>query len=310
MSHIVSYNGGVEIPYITHQACKIGSLAAKYLLTCGDYLVKGNTSKGLFLENVTGNLIFLSNESFAGPYTVNSPTDAQASLKNCDAGVTIARWADGHLIFDFCKMRIAINMDCVWLPNGYKKTRADKVDTSGVTGWALAHTEHESLLYKTAQLLEHNPLRKLVDRMDLDEGLQRLHEALRIKNRKDFLKNAYYFVGRGSGLTPSGDDLLCGICLAITRYRSNWMFTEDYAVWMDEIHQIMKQRTTSLSQALFSATMQGLADERLIRSIDALMNNQHVEEVIQPVSTWGSSSGFDTLAGAMLAIHSLELITG
>jgi hypothetical protein len=297
----------VKIPYQTIQASHIGSLAAEYLKENGDYLVKGNTSKGVFLENSKGNLIFLSYEASKGPYTINIPPTVQEALAACEPGLSIFHWMEGNLNFDFCGLRIAINLTNVWLPEAYAQNSTKSPDTLAIVGWALAHSKQETLLYKTARIIKYSP-HNLTSMLELDGKLLQLQSSLQMMNRKEFLDAAYFWIGRGAGLTPSGDDLLTGISLAISRYRKFWKGVDEYSKWMDAIYPVMVKKTTKLAQALFAASLQGWADERLIASFDAIMDNLPLEEVIQPVSTWGSSSGFDTLAGALLVMHSLDYI--
>jgi hypothetical protein len=112
-------------------------------------------------------------------------------------------------------------------------------------------------------------------------------------------------VGLGPGLTPSGDDLLCGLIAGLAIFRERGMLwksgsaevalgaaCEEAAVW----------RTTSLSRTLLHYARCGVAAEPLLdvlwslgaararggRGVDALLRIGH-------------SSGSDMLSGALLA---------
>jgi len=306
LSYFVSYNEKVKIPMNTFRATHIGSLAAEILRKNGDFYVKGNTSKGLFLENPEGDLLFLSYETSKGPYSVNIPAKCQEFLTCIEPGASSIQWTDAYLIFDILDMRIAINTQHKWTPEPYSKCSEKPADTSKVVCWAIEYTEPASLLHQTARIIQNVGSMKTINGQQSEGRLRKMKESLRSMNKASFLEAAVYFVGRGSGLTPSGDDILTGISLALYRYHDAWRTPEDYYGWMVEVLQLMKERTTRLSQALFSASMKGLADERLISSLDALMNNKSIKEIVQPVSTWGSSSGFDSLAGALLLIECLD----
>jgi hypothetical protein len=112
-------------------------------------------------------------------------------------------------------------------------------------------------------------------------------------------------LGYGRGLTPSGDDLLLGLLLALAR----WGDILAPALDIETINRLATsqacQRTTRLSASLIACAAQGQADERLVAALDGLMcGGTPAETLISAIAKWGSYSGLDALAGMLLAIAS------
>ncbi len=132
----------------------------------------------------------------------------------------------------------------------------------------------------------------------LHDKIRDIHRSISTTNKPQFIKSASKVVGLGSGLTPSGDDFLTGMSLTVARYSHIINKLKEYSTWFEPLSPLINAKTTILSSALFSASLQGSADERLIQAFDAIVRGNMVEEEIIPsISSWGSSSGFDALAG-------------
>ncbi len=82
------------------------------------------------------------------------------------------------------------------------------------------------------------------------------------------------FLGLGAGLTPSGDDLILGLILALARCGPSLGAPVDPAALAAEINPIAARRTTALSASLLAAAANGQADERLILALDSLAYGQ------------------------------------
>lgn len=111
-------------------------------------------------------------------------------------------------------------------------------------------------------------------------------------------------LGYGRGLTPSGDDLLTGLLLALNRWTQ-------YQYSRDQLHEINTRlvniaytQTTSLSANLIAAAAQGQADERLVTALDALLTAAlPPTEIAHRLLSYGSSSGIDALLGMALVLQ-------
>jgi hypothetical protein len=135
-----------------------------------------------------------------------------------------------------------------------------------------------------------------------------LHAALRRRDWTAALPLAVELLGLGSGLTPSGDDLLIGLLLGLQRLSTA---ESDGATPLlafgEALAAAARRRTTSLSASLLACAAQGQADERLVAALDGMTGG-----ALQPgacaglLLDWGSSSGCDALVGMALAILTLE----
>lgn len=103
---------------------------------------------------------------------------------------------------------------------------------------------------------------------------------------KEFLK---HWVGRGLGLTPSGDDFLVGLGFVLKVLSQN---SQQYFELLDD----MKRSTTFMSEYMFNCAVDGLFVEplnRLCRTNDAQEMEKYLEELVQI----GHSSGQDMFMG-------------
>ncbi|MBA4419697.1 MAG: hypothetical protein C0391_00955 [Anaerolinea sp.] len=296
--------GSVEQGISIIQANGIGSLAAETLTHTHRYSVRGNTSKGLFIEGLGETLIFLSYERFCGPFTVNLPNDAAGLMADIQPGEVIIGTDSCALAIDSIQLRIATSGIHPWIPAPYIKKVTNKVianNTTRLAQWAGDNIPTNSLLSITSALLTGNVNTEMSNKFM--RYLKDLESAIRSKDQDNFLLSASLLVGLGNGLTPSGDDLLTGINLAVNRYSRLFPRLSFYLPWMRELEQVIRTRTTMISSALFQAAFQGFADERLIDAFDEMMSDDmHLDRVIGPLSAWGSSSGFDSLAGILLIL--------
>ncbi len=107
--------------------------------------------------------------------------------------------------------------------------------------------------------------------------------------------------GLGPGLTPSGDDFLAGVMLALwLRYRR----PVPALAW---IYEAAAHRTTRLSRAFLRAARDGHADARWHALLAALSGASRtaLEAAAHAVLDFGATSGLDMLAGFVLTLETL-----
>lgn len=110
-------------------------------------------------------------------------------------------------------------------------------------------------------------------------------------------------LGLGRGLTPTGDDILLGLLLALNRWRPLLAHGLDIGWLNRSILAQAYQRTTTISANLIECAARGQADERLVAALDGIMTGSPgPDETARLLSTWGSASGFDALCGMALGI--------
>jgi Protein of unknown function (DUF2877) len=138
----------------------------------------------------------------------------------------------------------------------------------------------------SARLSWRDPARLLTERLRAGDGLSSAVAAL---------------VGAGPGLTPSGDDVLCGVLLGL-RVHGPASAALVPALWREV--QPRLTATTSLSAALLAEAAQGYAVPPVVRLTEALVGGDEaqVAAAVPAVLTIGHSSGADLLGGLVGAL--------
>jgi hypothetical protein len=111
------------------------------------------------------------------------------------------------------------------------------------------------------------------------------------------------FLGLGSGLTPSGDDLVIGFLLACNRWREQLCPGLEMAALNTALVARAAHLTSTLSANLIACAARGQADERLALALDGLLTGKPgAPACAAALAAWGNSSGLDALAGMAIAL--------
>jgi hypothetical protein len=104
---------------------------------------------------------------------------------------------------------------------------------------------------------------------------------------------AVQLAGLGAGLTPSGDDFLCGVMLWA------WLSLPTPYPFCRTLARIAASRTTALSGAFLRAAAEGQCDARWHRLLQVLASGMEegLEDAARAIMAHGATSGADTLAG-------------
>jgi hypothetical protein len=131
-----------------------------------------------------------------------------------------------------------------------------------------------------------DPARLLTERLRAGDGLSGAVAAM---------------VGAGSGLTPSGDDVLCGVMLAL-RLHGPASAALVPALWREV--QPRLSATTSLSAMLLTEAAQGYAVQPVVRLAQALVGGDEAQiaAAVPAVLAIGHTSGADLLGGLVGAL--------
>lgn len=119
-----------------------------------------------------------------------------------------------------------------------------------------------------------------------------------------FFTAAQQLIGLGPGLTPSGDDMLSGICAAARFYPPYARIIETTIQKMD-----FSSHTTKLSSKLLELTLEGYYAESLIILLTSLVHDDlpaFIDGCHIMLST-GSYTGTDCLLGFYYALWSLKV---
>ncbi|MEK7786367.1 MAG: DUF2877 domain-containing protein, partial [Chloroflexota bacterium] len=107
--------------------------------------------------------------------------------------------------------------------------------------------------------------------------------------------------------TPSGDDVVAGLLLALDRWRPVLWPGGDLGRLNALVVEAAYKATTTLSANLIECAAQGESDERLVTALDSIVTGQPAASECAPLLLgWGNSSGADALVGMTLALTALS----
>jgi len=114
-----------------------------------------------------------------------------------------------------------------------------------------------------------------------------------------------YWIGRGAGLTPSGDDILTGLCAAFAALE------QDCARWTEKLASYLKQygskRTTAVSVAYLTYAAKHEFHSHLIQLMESLLqpDQQQISAALEEMKKMGHTSGTDTLIGVFAGMSTV-----
>lgn len=140
--------------------------------------------------------------------------------------------------------------------------------------------------------------------LETEGQAQEAFEVLRTlpnRSEQEIKENVKFLIGRGKGLTPSGDDILGGF----TMMRKAFLENDAFELILKEA--IQKRSTTDISKAYYEGIITGFISSLFGTLIEALENTNEVEvqELIRLIGKYGHTSGYDTLFGMYLGLQSL-----
>jgi len=113
------------------------------------------------------------------------------------------------------------------------------------------------------------------------------------------------YLGLGEGLTPSGDDFICGFLLAIHFWQGSLSPDLDLHSISQKIEASAWEKTNTLSANLIKCATLGSSDERIINCLQWLNGKESsLPVVLEGLFSYGNSSGADVLAGILTFIQS------
>jgi hypothetical protein len=264
----------------------------------------GNTSRGLFLRLASGWVVFLSPDAYSGPLTLNyrgDPDDFKFLRINSPARV----YPD-HIFFLESKIAVHTAQASIWqappLPEDILPTSQRLNQMALVARQMLARggSSDFGLLIpailgdEVASKTQDNPVFPLVER---------LQRSLWGGKLTAIVEDLQAILGMGAGLTPSGDDVVMGCLLALTRWGHALSPGLEIKAPAQDVVQGAYRKTTTLSANLIECASQGQANERLVLALDGMMSgNPDASTCAGYLAGWGNTSGLDALAGMALAL--------
>lgn len=267
----------------------IGVLAREVLAQPGSLTIRGQTSKGIFMNHSIGQIVFLSREAFRGPYSLTLPNERELpELVDPLNLLPNGSIRDGNsIVINFAGADVYRPEPFQW------DGTLSRPDFDTVCELARLAQAAQPLAGLCAQLQGSQP-HMAVD----DERWNTVWSAV-LHGPVDAWPAAFSPIcGYGRGLTPSGDDFLLGMLLGLRRYQRVIAFSAEIELALKSILAAAQGKTTTISLNLLQAANLGLADERLITAFDAWMaHSSGAVELHALLRTWGNSSGLDAFSG-------------
>lgn len=128
-----------------------------------------------------------------------------------------------------------------------------------------------------------------------DKTIAELFQYLSTIITSDYYDLVRYCMGRGIGLTPSGDDVLVGFIYS--RYAQKNMDR----VLIETVSDLLKEvNTTTVSRQYIEFALSGRFSQEIIDLHNSLCENKNIDYAINKIISIGHTSGMDTLAGIYL----------
>ncbi len=285
----------------------IGGIAAELLAGPTSASVMGTTSRGAFLRLAhvrSDSVVFISGEAYHGPLTLNLQGDTDI-LRSLKPGAP-AHILPGRIQFAPSPIVISLNDAQSWqpspppaslLPPGQRRERL-----AGVARQLSSQRKTGLLSALLPALLGYESPTNVTGNMALPL-LTDLRAALRESHPNTIAEALQAFLGLGSGLTPSGDDLIAGLLLALSRWGDQLAPGFPLEALRQVILPAAHRKTALLSASLIECAARGQADERLVLALDGIVaGSASPKACAASLAGWGNTSGVDALVGMALVL--------
>jgi len=305
-SHIDCLTTGRNTPDFTLSAATIGLKAVDILSQAKTFIIRGVTSRGVFVAVDDKVILFLSKERFKGPLIVNLPWDPvvldqiaiQAEGRVCSRGL---RFSSPNLFIDISRAE-AWSACSQWNSSPLPGSMPTNQQISAFL--RMLQSRAESPNEMVAAALRVIQTDNLPQRPESDETIQHLSQAylsLQTGDMPALQSVAHFLAGRGRGLTPSGDDFLLGLVYGLFMLPNQFQSIREIA--SAAIVDQVRTRSTLISANLVECAAMGEVDERLGAAFQTLLHpDSPSDTAIHGILGWGSSSGMDASAGMAVLI--------
>jgi hypothetical protein len=283
----------------------MGAFADRILAQGRPASVQGTTSRGCYLLVRSRWVLFLTTAASRGPLTLNLRGD-EAALRSLIPGTPVDVQG-GFLQIGSTVISLKLEQahrwqpparPAVWLSAEERRNRQIEV------GKQLLERQGASISGSLISLLLGLPSAGEAPKGPAfsPEKVQHLRAALVSRDERLLLPALEWFLGRGPGLTPSGDDLIVGLFLALHRWGDVLCQGLDLAALSQRLLPLAYHKTSTLAANLIACASVGQADERLVSALDGLVAGEPGPgECAAQLLAYGSSSGCDSFLGMLLA---------
>ena len=258
----------------------------------------GQTSKGIFLKSQTNKIIFVTNIQSKGPFTLNIESPNKP-LPHCTKKTTI-RFFQNQIKFQNPSFEIDLSKAKIWNPTeiSYITPKTNLIKNCK-NAFSILESNSKNNLLSYAKTLFNSSSKSENNLVLSFNQLNHVKQSIELNSEENLLQSLINCIGFGNGLTPSGDDFICGIILAETILK-NKPFTSKFK---ETLINSALQRTTLISANLIEAAFKKSADERILLALKEICADEITNiGAIKNLLTWGNSSGLDTLTGIILSV--------
>lgn len=296
-----------KAPWLVIPATVVGECACELANRKYHGKIIGVTSRGIFIKFENKNLIFLSFEKFTGPLTINLNQKLVDSIQYLKEGQSVQftehllNIPEAKIQIDMCSSSNrtnAINKNPIGSAPDYIKNLTLLIDT------AMKGFDKSKLIKYLPQLLHSVRYKSLANvKGNQNNEIDRLRYAYRTGSIRDLFNSFSKLIGRGQGLTPSGDDLILGITLLINRWKDKLILPFDINDFNRKVISLAFNETTLLSANLIKCAGEGRGDERMESLADSIFAEDLPQlELVRTWLSWGSTSGVDAFVGMAIAV--------
>ncbi|MCY7816380.1 DUF2877 domain-containing protein [Bacillus haynesii] len=250
------------------QASAIGSIALQLLTEGKTFTVHSIFEKGLNIVDRNDELIFIgTKENGTFPFGILLDSQTKQTLKaGLEAGDTF-HVRNNHLSHNCFELNF--NAKILPLYTDFKHANINKLKENVKQ---ISFKSYESTDFESAHV---------------SDLINKLHDPT-----KDLEEEFRYFIGRGQGLTPTGDDILVGILYG---HFINSFIAQKHLETLGNL--IRKPLTTVVSTRFLTCAIEGLFSSKITR----LQHDSSLKSMKSLIKV-GSSSGMDTLYGIYMAL--------
>lgn len=267
--------------------------------------VLGLTSKGIYLLVNKTHVAFITTEPYASPLTINIEDfhDYKKYLVIKDS----AEIKRGDILFERTGFKIINSKSTTWKPPDLPSTSSNFPSIMKRSDQLISNLQPEirkSQFLEAASMIRRANIQSRSN--ELSQNILLIHHALSDNNTNGLIKVVLPFIGRGQGLTPSGDDFISGMILIQNRWNSIIKTGIDLKKINNAVIKRAKTATSSLSANLIELAAKGQADERIINVLDYLITgNKLSDDLLKDLLSYGNTSGMEILVGIITGISDI-----
>lgn len=304
-----------KAPNCFFQVCVMGREARNALSSKSQWRVLAVFQRSIYFQNSKGDLVCLGPKDFgAGPLNVLCELPPKTNWLSKGIGSESTVTCDDRFLSVDARFWFSLGRSTVWKPpapssewsfetldQGLKIIAAEAKRRCRRDGFASLIPIITELPYTPEDIgtplscMAWKPVASLFDWLKKDIAQEKNNSSVSIRRELETL------IGLGPGLTPSGDDLMGGVLIAL-----HTTDQKDTAVKLaEELLPMARNRTNIISFAHLASAASGEGNAAVHRVLSTITGRktQHLAESLSSMDTVGHSSGWDAVSGLVLVLR-------